>query len=74
MELWNNNTCKIEKTTVEIVKATEKSVTVLNRNTGEKCNRKPQKREGRCYDGGVTWAFFVDDGFRSGCYKAPATE
>lgn len=69
-ELWNNETCKREKTPVEIVKATEKSVTVKNLNTGKTCVRKPQKRSGACYEGGYIWAFFLTEDYYSGCFKA----
>lgn len=68
-ELWNDATCRIEKTPVEIVKATAKTVTIQNTNTGEVWTRKPQKRTGRCYNGGETWVVFIDDSYRSGCFK-----
>lgn len=73
VELWNSDTCKREKTPVEIVKATDKSVTVKNLNSGKTCVRKPQKRVGRCYNDGETWAFFLNDDYYSGCFKAAAT-
>jgi len=65
--LWDGD--RFTKTPVEIVKATEKSVTVQNRNTGEKYVRKPQK-----YDGGrseaAEWVFYIDsDSYRSRCAK-----
>ena len=68
-EIWNSETCKREKTTVEIVKATEKSVTVKNTVTGKTCVRKPQKRDGVCYENGAIWAIFLTDDYYSGCFK-----
>jgi len=70
VELWNGETCKREKTPVEIVKASDKSVTVKNLNSGKTCVRKPQKRSGACYEGGYVWAFFLTDDYYSGCFKA----
>ena len=72
VEIWNSERGKREKTPVEIVKATEKSVTILNTVSGQKVVRKPQKRAGRCYDGGATWAVFLTEDYYSGCFK-PAT-
>lgn len=69
-EIWNGETCKREKTPVEIVRATDKSVTVKNLNTGKTFVRKPQKRTGRCYNDGETWAVFLTDEYYSGCFKA----
>lgn len=68
VELWNSDTCKREKTPVEIVKATDKSVTVKNLNSGKTCVRKPQKRDANSRDGAV-WAFFLTDDYYSGCFK-----
>lgn len=68
VELWNSDTCKREKTPVEIVKATDKSVTVKNLNSGKTCVRKPQKRDANCKDGAV-WAFFLNADYYSGCFK-----
>lgn len=70
VEVWNNETCKREKTPVEVVKATEKSVTVKNLNTGKTCVRKPQKRDG--FGTPETWAFFLTDDYYSGCFKRTA--
>lgn len=68
-DLWNQETRRIEKTPVEIVKATVKTVTVKNTRTGETCTRKPRKRSGACYEGGYIWEFFIDDSYSSGCFK-----
>lgn len=73
-EMWNIAAGKREKTPVEIVKATEKSVTILNKNTGEKCVRKPQKRTGRVYNEGDVWAVFLTDDYYSGCFKSAAKD
>lgn len=62
-EMWNYYAGRREKTPVKIVKATEKSVTVQNLNTGKTCVRKPQKRESD------TWAFFLTGDYYSGCFK-----
>lgn len=69
VELWNSETSRFDKTPVEIVKATEKSVTVLNNRTGEKYVRKPQHRVGRIYDNGAAWSVFLDDNYGSGFFK-----
>lgn len=65
--IWNRATRNFEKTPVEIVKATDKSVTVRNTKTGETCVRKPQKRVGSLET--EQWAFFLDDSYKSGCFK-----
>ena len=69
VEIWNRETARREKTPVEIVRATDKSVTVLNKNSGQKLVRKPQKRTGRCYNGGAAWAVFMTDDYYSGFFK-----
>lgn len=67
-ELWTGS--RREKVTVEIVKATPKTVTLKNVNTGETWTRKPSKRTGQVYNGGETWAVFLTDDYYSGCFKA----
>ena len=74
VELWDSAACKRVKVPVEVVKATEKSVTILNTNSGEKYVRKPQKRVGRCYTGGAAWAVFLTDDYYSGCFKPVESE
>ena len=69
-EMWNSETHKREKVPVEIVKATDKSVTIENKANGQKWVRKPSKRTGQVYNGGQVWSVFLTDDYYSGCFKA----
>ena len=68
-EIWNDDAGRRVKTPVEVIKVTDKSVTLQNKESGEKWLRKPQKRTGRCYNGGETWVVFLTDNYYSGCFK-----
>lgn len=72
VKLWNGD--NFENTPCEIVKTTDKSVTVLNTLTGKKSVRKPQLREGRNFataenPEGRHWAIFMSDNYSSGYFK-----
>ena len=68
--LWNKEKRGLEKTPVEIIKTTAKSVTLKNLNTGETYNRKPKKHTGVCYKGGYQWQVWIEDSYSSMCAKA----
>ena len=62
---WNNTACRYENHEYEIVKRTDKTVTIRDNVTGATVNRKPQLRESRA---GITWAVFVNDRYNSGFF------
>ena len=62
--VWNGN--KYVNTLHRIVKATDKTVSVLNTITGKTAVRTPKIRNG--YNSSE-WAFFMDDNYRSGYFK-----
>lgn len=66
VDIWHDDSRKIDKTLCKIVKATEKTVTVLDTITGKKSVRTPKIRTG---NGTKEWAFFMDDYYRSGIFK-----
>ena len=66
VDLWHDSTRKIDKTVCKIVKATEKTVTVLDTITGKTSVRTPKIREGYL---SKSWAFFMDDNYNSGCFR-----
>lgn len=66
IDIWHDSTRRIDKTICKIVKATEKTVTVLDTITGKKSVRTPKIID--C-NNSKEWAFFMDDYYRSGCYK-----
>ena len=72
VKMWNGD--KYGETPCEIVKTTEKTVTVLNTVTGKKSVRTPKERAGSVYmtdgeTGGKVWAVFMDDSWQSGFFK-----
>lgn len=70
VKLWNGK--DYVSTEFEIVKATEKSVTVKNKETGKTIVRKPKLRKGVCYEGGKAWCLFLNDSYQSGYIKQGA--
>lgn len=70
--LWNGH--DMEKTPCEIVKSTDKSVTVLNTLTGKKLVRRPKRHQGVCYPLGYAWSIFLDDNYSSGYHIIPGKE
>lgn len=69
LPVWNRETQRYEDHEHEIIKRTEKTVTIRDNVTGNTVNRKPQLREG---GNGSSWAVFVNDEYRSGFFR-PAT-
>lgn len=65
--IWNSETLRYENHEHEIIKRTDKSVTIRDNVTGETVRITPQLREGR---NGSTWAVFVNDRYNSGIFHA----
>lgn len=66
LPIWNRETQRYEDHEHEIIKRTEKTVTIRDNVTGSTVNRKPQLREGH---NGSSWAVFVNDEYRSGIFR-----
>ena len=67
LPVWNSAAARYEDHEHEIIKRTDKTVTIRDNVTGETVRRTPQIREG---NGGSNWAVFVNDSYRSGIFKA----
>ena len=65
LPIWNSEKQRYEDHEHEIIKRTDKTVTIRDNVTGNTVNRKPQLREGR---NGSSWAVFVNDEYRSGIF------
>lgn len=63
---WNSAASRYENHEHEIIKRTDKTVTIRDNVTGDTVNRKPQLRESRA---GSTWAVFVNDHYNSGFFR-----
>lgn len=64
--IWNSAASRYENHEHEIIKRTDKTVTIRDNVTGDTVNRKPQLRESRA---GSTWAVFVNDHYNSGFFR-----
>lgn len=63
---WNSKATRYEDHEHEIIKRTDKTVTIRDNVTGETVRRTPQLREGR---DGSTWAVWANDHYKSGLFK-----
>lgn len=68
VEMWNDASRRIEKTLCKIVKASDKTVTVLNTITNKTCVRTP-KLCNLSWKGDKAWSVFMDDSYKSGFFK-----
>lgn len=69
--VWNSKERRYENHEHEIIKRTDKTITIRDNVTGETVRRTPQRREGR---DGSTWAVFVNDSYNSGLFHAVKKE
>ena len=65
--VWNSAATRYETHEQEIIKRTDKTVTIRDNVTGETVRRTPQLRESKT---GSAWAVWANDHYKSGFFKA----